>query len=126
MKRIYTWGEFDKDIRVMVERLKKQEFDEIYGVPRGGLVMGVLLSHRLNLPLSLEFHKDKRVLVVDDICDSGKTISEFGGGNTTVATLFVNTEHNNDIWPDFWVRTTKDWIIFPWETIESSKYDYNE
>lgn len=123
MKRIYTWRELDKDIGLIADWLKGQEFDEIYGVPRGGLVAGVLLSHKLKLPLSLEFHKDRKVLVVDDICDSGRTILKFMGGNATVATLFVNTEHNHDIWPDFWARTTKDWIIFPWETPESSKYD---
>ena len=61
----------------------------IVGISRGGLVPGVMMSHWFKLPFKpvqaalrdfpdwedyLPRKSDKRVLIVDDICDSGETL----------------------------------------------------
>jgi hypoxanthine phosphoribosyltransferase len=96
MKKIkYTKKQFDNDIEVLVKKIKKSKinFSYIVALSRGGLIPGVVLSHKLNLKLvpinwSLRDHGEKEsnlwipedigngnnVLVVDDIIDSGEAI----------------------------------------------------
>lgn len=57
----YSWSAFGKDIETIASTLQGYKFDEIYGIPRGGLIIAVVLSHRLELPLSLEFHLKEAV-----------------------------------------------------------------
>jgi adenine/guanine phosphoribosyltransferase-like PRPP-binding protein len=70
--RPYTWDEFDADARELVRQIREVEpFEAIYAIPRGGLVLGVYLSHTLNLPLicAVDVAPEsllRRTLVVDD------------------------------------------------------------
>ena len=86
----------------------------IYGIPRGGLVVAVRLSHLLDLPLILDPREiQSNTLVVDDIADSGKTLEKFK--NNIIATLYYNEK--SPVTPKFWIFKKKDrWIVFPWET----------
>ena len=45
---------------------------QVYGIPRGGLIVAVLVSHKLGIPLitSLRDMYGKKFLVVDDIVDT--------------------------------------------------------
>lgn len=103
----------------------KNNFKNIYGIPRGGLVMAVVLSYRTGLPLvmtSAEIEKD--TVVVDDISDTGQTLAQLLvrlPQRPKVATLFY--EKNTKEKPDFAIHEKTQWIVFPWETEESSKYD---
>jgi len=84
----------------------------IYGVPRGGLILAIHLSHLLDLPLSLFPTKDS--LIVDDISDTGNTLSIFSGRNPIV-TMYYHRQAL--VIPDIWVYEKKDkWIQFPWES----------
>lgn len=120
------------------------EVDYIVGITRGGLLPAVLLSHRLDVPMRTvswsTFHKEqmrehaydisddicegKKILLVDDILDSGRTVAEIlddwecGRDNIKIAVLLHNT--NQSIVPDYWGRQfsrteTPDWIDFWWE-----------
>ena len=51
--------------------------DSIYGIPRGGLIPAVMLSHKLGLPMVETIGKN--TLVVDDMSDSGVTLSKMPG-----------------------------------------------
>lgn len=83
------------DLERIIISLNESGFapDYILGIARGGLVPAVYLSHRLKLPMlsvriSLRDHshtddlevvanklrQGKRILVIDDICDSGDTL----------------------------------------------------
>jgi len=53
-KQYYTWAEFDKDIGKIICWAGGRNFKSVYGIPRGGLVVGVAISHRLGLPLKLK------------------------------------------------------------------------
>ena len=59
-----------------IEKDYKDKIDNIFGIPRGGLIPAVYLSHALDLPMVAEV-KDARTLVVDDIADEGKTLKKF-------------------------------------------------
>ncbi|MBI2121856.1 MAG: phosphoribosyltransferase [Candidatus Sungbacteria bacterium] len=124
-KQFYTWQEFDEDMVKIAEWARAKKFQSVYGIPRGGLVLAVSLSHRLGIPQILSAEDiTKTTLVVDDISDSGKTLTSLEariGFRPHVATIFwhADTSHR----PDFSLREKKSWIVFPWETEVSSKYD---
>jgi len=65
---------------------------------------------------------ESRVLVIDDIFDSGSTmkkvVEELGSlvAELKIATLYYKSEANTtDIIPDFYGRKTDRWIVFPHE-----------
>ena len=121
----------------------------LIGIGRGGLAPAVYLSHASGLPaLSCDFsgrvrdfaeevlarlaartRDGERLLFVDDINDSGRTIGllrealgEAGaaGGSVRVATLIDNAVSSQRV--DYAARTidrtvTKDWYVFPWEAM---------
>ena len=132
------------------------EPDEIVSINRGGLVAGVYLSHALekpHYPISYQtrdvtssyhdksFHRSnmmppvldrtKKILLVDDINDSGKTftdIMEYWSEATsqTIAELRKNIktvsliEREGSVWTvDYTplILDTKQWVVFPWEAI---------
>jgi len=107
-------------IKVSIDK-KSINIKNIYGIPRGGLVVAVQLSHLLNIPLTNKPNPND-TLIVDDICDSGKTLEKYKDYNT--ATLYYNLEAI--VKPDFWAFVQDDFIKFPWETEETAKVDYLE
>jgi hypoxanthine phosphoribosyltransferase len=114
-----TWKEFDKAINILVEKIRKyeketQSFKFIYGVPRGGLVVAVTLSHKLNKPIIMtEPTPNENVLVVDDIADSGNTLQQYKDFH--IATIFWKAK--STVSPDFYYRKIEEtiWCEFPWE-----------
>lgn len=64
----------------------------------------------------------QRVLIVDDIFDSGATVKMVADhvrsitGDIKIATLFVRSGHNTtDIQPDYFIKETSSWVVFPHE-----------
>ena len=142
----YSSNDFIVDVDRIAHAVIKagEEVDYIVGIARGGLIPAVILSHRLELPMRSvswsTFHKDqmrehaydiaediaegKRVLLVDDILDSGRTIQELledwqcPRDRVKLAVLLHNTDQS--IVPDFYGRkfsreTNPEWIDFWWE-----------
>jgi hypoxanthine phosphoribosyltransferase len=67
---------------------------------------------------------DTRVLVVDDIFDTGGTLSRVAetlGARTPhirLATLYLHRGHNRtNRLPDFYLRRTDRWVVFPHEVV---------
>lgn len=124
-KQLYQWTEFAHDAEKIAVWAKQSGFKNIYGIPRGGLILAVLLSHRLDLPVILSADDiSPATLVVDDISDTGKTLETLErrvGFKPKVATIFYQADTSR--MPDFSLREKKNWIVFPWETKVSSKYD---
>ena len=123
--------------------------DFLVGIGRGGLTPAVFLSHATELPmLSVDvsaavpaFSDDllatlahrtaagERLLFVDDINDSGRTIRALRQGivaaggvlaNTRFATLLDNVRSIERV--EYAFRTVdraeqKDWFVFPWESV---------
>ena len=89
----YSWEEMRRDVNVLARDLVMDNFvpNVIVGLSRGGLTPGVMLSHWFNKPFKpvksslrdypqwedyLPKPTDEKVLIVDDICDSGKTFEK--------------------------------------------------
>jgi len=119
--RIVEWNEYDGMIKKLGKKLKfsKEKFKNVYGVPRGGLVVAVGISHILNIPMIMNISDvTKDTLIVDDISDSGGTLKKFNKHRSIVGTLFI--DQDTEYIPDFWVELNvgKEWIKFPYETGE--------
>ncbi|MFA6023344.1 MAG: phosphoribosyltransferase [Candidatus Pacearchaeota archaeon] len=113
-KRKISWEEFEKDVRTLARKIQNDnnKYDGIYGVPKGGLILAVLLCHKLNLPMLLT--PTKNSLVVDEISDSGVTLSRMKRKKIACiyTTPFTMTK------PDYYCKTKQnkdEWLIFPWE-----------
>ncbi len=127
-KEYYTWGSYAEDIASLADKVHSipgHPFMNVYGIPRGGLVVAVSLSHALGLPLILAHeYITPRTLVVDDIADTGTTFDALCrrlGHRPSIATLYYHPQATFK--PDAYARTKEKWIVFPWEIKESSRYD---
>lgn len=121
----------------------------LVGIGRGGLTPAVFLSHRMGLPLVSIDHSTRiaqfgeelvavlagrtragdRLLFVEDINDSGRTIGEIRtalaaegavAGQVRFAVLLDNVRSSQAV--DYRFRTIdratqKDWFVFPWEAM---------
>jgi len=80
-KRFLTWEYIDNAMSDLASKIKESgiTISSIYGLPRGGLIPAVILSHKLNIPL-FKTGTDVligSVLIVDDICDTGETLEKY-------------------------------------------------
>lgn len=135
----------------LAERIEKSGFkpDVIVGISRGGWLPARIMSDLLDNPnlanIKVEFYvdihkttrepvitqhvsvsvKDKRVLVVDDVTDSGKSLrrvwEELLREAREVRTVTLYHKPWSCFRPDFYARETDAWIIFPWEYHETVK-----
>tara|TARA_B100001769_G_C21856851_1_gene464243 strand:- start:30 stop:425 length:396 start_codon:yes stop_codon:yes gene_type:complete len=112
MVRYFTWNEFDESVDYIANQSRFWELSGIYGVPRGGLCLAVALSHRLNIELIEKPLKNS--LIVDDVYETGITLSNFK--DIKGANFFVLVSKTEPIW---WntvnLSKKKEWIVFPWE-----------
>lgn len=136
-----------KDIALRIEGLDLG-LKCVAGVARGGLLPATILSHLMKLPLLLIDYsskegqgddknhnnvlpeikpEDSAVLIVDDICDSGKTLSEIITYFTNqrvsayTAVLYFKQHDKQPVHPTFvWKNIPHDsgWVIFPYERNE--------
>ncbi|OLD12482.1 MAG: hypothetical protein AUI50_00650 [Crenarchaeota archaeon 13_1_40CM_2_52_14] len=120
----------------------------IVGVSRGGWPPARVMSDLLENPnlanMKVEFYKNigvtaqrpkitqpvtsevvgKRVLVVDDVTDSGhslrvtvKHLARKGAREIRVCTLYLKPK--SIFKPNHYARRTAKWVIFPWERLEA-------
>lgn len=135
----------------LAEGVKGWEFkpDIIVGISRGGWLPARVLSDLLDNPnlanIKVGFYvdvyktsrepvitqqvsvsvKDKQVLVVDDITDTGKSLKLVWEKLMTEAKEVKSVTLYHKPWscfkPDLYSRETDAWIIFPWEYHETVK-----
>ena len=149
----YSWEEMRRDVNVLARDIVLDKFDPnvIVGISRGGLTPGVMLSHWFKKPFKpvksslrdfpewedyLPKPTDERVLIVDDICDSGETFEKMQGFikgprknqplELPVDVRFASLWWNNecDFEPHYYAqecaKDTEDiWINFPWDNINA-------
>ena len=89
----------------------------VYGIPRGGLVLAVMLSHKLDIPLLLAPTKD--CIIVDDIADSGRSLLHYTNNDTQFNNYFITTmyyDKRSMVKPNYYSKEKQGkWIVFPWE-----------
>jgi len=129
------------------------EPDLLVAVSRGGWIPGRILSDLLGNPniatIKVEYYIDiyktrtkpkitqplpievkrKKVLLIDDIADSGKSLklvkehlAEQGATEVKICTLYHKPW--SILTPDFFVRTTDAWVCFPHEIFETMNKIY--
>lgn len=127
--------------------------DLLITIARGGFTLSEILSDYLQLPIGsftiqsyqninevgkmeITFGlgatlKGKKILLVDDIADTGKTfvrgiayLEELGAKKKDIATAAIFYKPHSEFKPDYFVVETSDWIIKPSEIYETFKYLY--
>ena len=117
--KIYlTWGDIDALVNVLTIEIANKRFqiDSIAGLPRGGLIPAVILSHKLNLPLVSE--PTRKTLIVDDICDSGETFLKLLKQHPfNLFACLHYKPHTSKFPPDIWAELYEvdNWLVYPWE-----------
>ena len=118
-KHYLSWMGFEFAISEFVRDYKENDrkCEGVYGPPRGGLPIAVTLSHRLNIPLIKGYWESEhlnKVLIVDDIADTGKTLESLIGPKFITYTIYYHQQ--SIVKPDYYVFEKKDeWVVFPWE-----------
>lgn len=140
-----TYHEYVRKLAATI-RSHSKPTDTIIAISRGGLTLGHLLTDFLRIPIATftiqsytdiqkngELYiteplktkiKDKHILLVDDVSDTGKTflraikyLKRFKPKSITTVSLLYKP--NSIYRPDFFAETTKKWIIFPTEITET-------
>ncbi|MCV3548954.1 phosphoribosyltransferase [Campylobacter sp. CNRCH_2013_0671h] len=139
----YTYEEFQKEIIPFTRKIK-EEFnpDVLLAIARGGMTLGHFLAEGMGnrnlFSLNSIHYEDtqkldtikifnipdlssyKKVLLVDDIIDSGETMIEikrvlsqkFPHLELKVASVFYKTSAL--LIPEFYIKEAKEWIDFFW------------
>jgi len=130
-----TWEDLDDLVAQLAERLAAvSEPDVVLAISRGGLVPAGMLGYRMGwrdmLLAAVEFLqfpsddqlRGKRVLVIDEVWDSGTTITAVSariraaGGEPITAVLHYKPGRSRvDIVPDIYIVETDDWVIYPFK-----------
>lgn len=124
-KRYLSWNDIDRAINRLTASITTSDvkLDAIGGLPRGGLIPAVMLSHRLSIPFVSQSNIqliEGNILVVDDICDTGKTLKRFKFENN-IYTAALHWKQSAEYQPNyFWeVAYENEWIVYPWENKDS-------
>lgn len=125
----FNWKEFD-DICINLShqiRQSSKQYNGVYGIPRGGVCLAVRLSHLLNIDYVPYIDNDnKQCLIVDDINDSGKTLSPFIMAGFDTATLLKRFSSPYDTTYCGGIIENDEWVIMPWECLETAQKDEQE
>ncbi len=143
MKKLYyDCEEFKSDCKKLADEVRSHNPEVIVAIARGGLSLAHYLSELLNIREVISINsigydgekkldtvkvyniplieQGKKVLVVDDIADSGETLKEVvkklkeknPSCEFKVATIFY--KKSSIYQPDFKVREAKEWVEFFW------------
>jgi hypothetical protein len=147
-KDIVTWEELDRLVARLAEQLTAAPPpDVVLAISRGGLVPAGMLGYRLGWRdmllaavvvydeegnrghaqfLQFPAHdqlRGRRVLVVDEVWDSGTTIAavagrirEAGGVPVTAVLHYKPARSQVDLVPDHFVVQTDAWVVYPFKS----------
>jgi len=147
---IPSWDQIYGLLLNLANKVRKAGFkpDVIVGVSRGGWPPARVMSDLLENPklanVTAEFYvgvaetkgnpvitqpvsvpvRDKKVLVVDDVADTGESLQlvrahleEQGASEVKIATIYYKPW--SVLIPDYYEKETRAWIVFPWERKET-------
>lgn len=108
-----TWTEVESFVREVRQSMEGKPCPGVYGIPRGGCVLAVMLSHALRIPYLAA--PCEGCLVVDDISDSGAALAPYKGRYLTAA---MHWKKGTATMPDITHAEAADWVVYPWEDAE--------
>jgi uncharacterized protein len=145
-----TWNQIYEMLLGQAQKILIQNYlpDTVIGISRGGIIPARILADLLETSefatIQIKFYVDinqtkaeptlkqplttnvagKKVLLVDDIADSGESLKlakthlqEQGVSEVKTATLYQKPQSITT--PDFYEKQTTNWVIFPWDTKET-------
>ena len=142
-----TWADLEGLVARLAERIPRGQVDVMLAITRGGMVPAGMLASRLGirniLVAAVEYYDDhgkpgpsptffqfpadpllrgQRVLIVDEVWDSGTTIHAVAervrqaGGEPTTAVLHYKPERSRvSSTPDHFAATTDAWVVYPFK-----------
>lgn len=145
-REVLTYEGFGRATRELAQRIADDGYhpDVVLSIARGGFFLGAGLGYALNVKnafmMSVEFYtgiderlavpvvlppvpnrvdfSGLRVLIADDVADSGETLKlvhDFIAGEvTSVRAAVLYEKPRSVIKPDYSWRVTDRWIDFPW------------
>jgi len=125
-KVFYDWEYIEMSVSELSYKVKDESFEAIYGIPRGGLIIAIMMSHKLDIPLitSLKGMYGKKFLIVDDIADTGKTLERHKKLEVCDKAKYATIDYHKQsvVVPDYWISEKGDkWIVYPWECNDSKE-----
>lgn len=121
------WDEIEQCVDLLIEKIldKKQHFQSISTVSRGGLVPARLVADRLNIKqIFVDDTIPSDSLFVDDIYDTGETFRRIiekadAPDKLVYATLYARVKEN---YPKqlVYAKSTKgdEYVVYPWDRFE--------
>ena len=141
-KQRYSWEEFQADAEVLAKQINMKDFDCIVGITRGGIFLAGMLAEITgklelytigfngykNTKKSTQVAKttslhpdltDKKILLVDDISDSGDTLQlaldNLYHKRNTVKVVTIHYKKGTKVMPDYCLHETNKWIAYSWD-----------
>ena len=112
MKKIrkISFEEYDNAISLLAQKIKAsgKKYQGIYGVPRGGYYPAIQLSNILGIPAVTS--PISGVLVVDDIMDSGATLTPYTQDKAVVYCKDIEKAEKSGI---FYAEPFNEWLDIP-------------
>ena len=160
MKKVYvSWNDVQRQVQELIRQMWKDRWtpDYVVGITRGGLTPANLISQYLGCPMetlkvslrdggeqesnlwmAADAFEGKKILIVDDINDSGATLSwikndwpsghfpndsrwsNIWGDTVRVASLYDNEASDSTLDVTYTAESINKmedpcWIVFPWE-----------
>ncbi|MER2599520.1 MAG: phosphoribosyltransferase family protein [Caldilineales bacterium] len=146
-QEVLSWNDIDQLIHELLPQFRGA-YDALLMITRGGIVPGGILSEALDIKVILtaavEFHtgvqkrlawptflqfpseallRGRRILVVDDVWDSGRTImtvkSRIEAANAVPELCVLHYKPSESMFrdaaPDYYAAVTDAWVVYPWE-----------
>ena len=161
-EKIYiSWAEIENRTKELYKQLVMDSMpDLVVGIETGGTNISRILHNWLGLKnqhdsISIHFYegdklnynnlnsfyipsyeyKHEKILLIDDIIDSGTTINYFlnnskliRGINLKIATLYWNPNNKYNVVPDYYVEKKiqeNEYLVFPWEVEYTETFNGN-
>ena len=125
MKTFITWDEMENLVDELCDKIPDGVYEGIYAIPRGGLIIGVMMSHKLGLPLidRLQSYYGKKFLIVDDIEETAGNLEKMKAEVYKEAhTATIHYHKKSSVEHYYWVEEKGDkWIVYPWEQDDSEE-----
>jgi hypoxanthine phosphoribosyltransferase len=143
---VLNWSDIVNGALELSKKISDSRFipDIVFGIFRNGWILAKMVSDLLGVDdvggVGIKFYKgigetrerplvisgptlsprEKRVLIVDDVSDTGRTLQTaieliklYGAREVRTATLYVKPK--TILYPDYYYLETSEWIVFPWE-----------
>jgi hypoxanthine phosphoribosyltransferase len=117
-KIFISWDDIEQLVEELCHKISVSDNkpESIIGIERGGLIPAVMVSHKLGIPYVTRINRN--TLVIDDICDTGKTLQDI----TSCYSATLHYKKTANYTPDFYAKEVGDeWIVYPWENRNSEE-----